>query len=103
VSKEIYYDIAMDLKEIFQTTKDISEKEEDTLWNEDCGGEKKEAIREGAALMSGPVQPSGFTFSFFESDTKDVKEGTFLFSSHLYFRQIELDCTLSVMDLLLSE
>ncbi|XP_073908444.1 nucleolar protein 8 isoform X3 [Castor canadensis] len=77
VSKEIYYDIAMDLKEIFQTTKDISEKEEDTLWNEDCGGEKKEAIREGAALMSGPVQPSGFTFSFFESDTKDVKEETY--------------------------
>jgi hypothetical protein len=24
----------MDLKEIFQTMKDISEKEEDTLWNE---------------------------------------------------------------------
>ncbi|KAL4822422.1 hypothetical protein H8958_005079, partial [Nasalis larvatus] len=64
VSKEMYYNIAMDLKEIFQTTKYTSEKEEDTPWNEDCGKEKPEEIQDPAALTSGAEQPSGFTFSF---------------------------------------
>uniref|UniRef100_A0A2K5ED83 Nucleolar protein 8 n=1 Tax=Aotus nancymaae TaxID=37293 RepID=A0A2K5ED83_AOTNA len=77
VSKEMYYNIAMDLKEIFQTTKYTSEKEEDTPWNEDCGKEKPEEIQDPAALTSGAEQPSGFTFSFFDSDTKDVKEETY--------------------------
>ncbi|XP_037591911.1 nucleolar protein 8-like, partial [Cebus imitator] len=71
VSKEMYYSIAMDLKEIFQTTKYTSEKEED------CGKEKPEEIHDPAALTSGAEQPSGFTFSFFDSGTKDVKEKTY--------------------------
>ncbi|XP_075864614.1 nucleolar protein 8 isoform X2 [Microcebus murinus] len=74
VSKEIYYKIATDLKEIFQTAKDPSEKEEDTPWNEDCGGEKPEEIQDPATLMSEAEQPTGFTFSFFGSDSKDIKE-----------------------------
>uniref|UniRef100_A0A2K5QN83 Nucleolar protein 8 n=1 Tax=Cebus imitator TaxID=2715852 RepID=A0A2K5QN83_CEBIM len=77
VSKEMYYNIAMDLKEIFQTTKYTSEKEEDTPWNEDCAKEKPEEIQDPAALTSGAEQPSGFTFSFFDSDTKDLKEETY--------------------------
>uniref|UniRef100_A0A2K5MFQ3 Nucleolar protein 8 n=1 Tax=Cercocebus atys TaxID=9531 RepID=A0A2K5MFQ3_CERAT len=77
VSKEMYYNIAMDLKEIFQTTKYTSEKEEDTPWNEDCGKEKPEEIQGPAALTSGAEQPSGFTFSFFDSDIKDIKEETY--------------------------
>uniref|UniRef100_A0A8C9LMY9 Nucleolar protein 8 n=1 Tax=Piliocolobus tephrosceles TaxID=591936 RepID=A0A8C9LMY9_9PRIM len=77
VSKEMYYNIAMDLKEIFQTTKDTSEKEEDIPWNEDCGKEKPEEIQDPAALTSGAEQPSGFTFSFFDSDSKDIKEETY--------------------------
>ncbi|XP_008587562.1 PREDICTED: nucleolar protein 8 [Galeopterus variegatus] len=77
VSKEMYYNIATDLKEIFQTTKDISEKEEDTPWNEDCGRTKPEEIHNLAAVTSGAEQPSGFTFSFFDSDTKDKKEETY--------------------------
>ncbi|XP_033092660.1 nucleolar protein 8 isoform X5 [Trachypithecus francoisi] len=77
VSKEMYYNIAMDLKEIFQTTKHTSEKEEDTAWNEDCGKEKPEEIQDPAALTSGAEQPSGFTFSFFDSDSKDIKEETY--------------------------
>uniref|UniRef100_M3ZBS4 Nucleolar protein 8 n=1 Tax=Nomascus leucogenys TaxID=61853 RepID=M3ZBS4_NOMLE len=77
VSKEMYYNIAMDLKEIFQTTKYTSEKEEGTSWNEDCGKEKLEEIQDSAALTSGAEQPSGFTFSFFDSDTKDIKEETY--------------------------
>ncbi|XP_014448292.1 nucleolar protein 8 isoform X1 [Tupaia chinensis] len=66
VSKDMYYNITMDLKEIFQTTKDTSKKEEDTPWNGGCGGERAKA-----------EPPSAFTFSFFGSDTKDVKEETY--------------------------
>uniref|UniRef100_A0A8D2CR41 Nucleolar protein 8 n=1 Tax=Sciurus vulgaris TaxID=55149 RepID=A0A8D2CR41_SCIVU len=77
VSKEMYYNIATNLKEIFQTTKDTHEKEEGTARNEDGGGDEMEEIRSAAALTSGTEQPSGFMFSFFDSDTKDVKEETY--------------------------
>ncbi|XP_004442779.1 PREDICTED: nucleolar protein 8 [Ceratotherium simum simum] len=77
VSKEMYYDIATDLKEIFQTTKDTSEKEDAGPWNEDYGGEKAEEVHDRAALTTGAGQPGGFTFSFFDSDSKDVKEETY--------------------------
>lgn len=72
----MYYNIAMDLKEIFQTIKDSSEKG-DVPWNEDCDREKAEEDHDPAALTTRAKQPSGFTFSFFDSDTKGVKEGTF--------------------------
>lgn len=65
VSKERYHNIAMDLKEIFRTSKYTSEKEEDTPWNEECGKEKPEEIQDPAALSSGAEQPSRFTFPFF--------------------------------------
>ena len=78
VSKEMYYNIAVDLKEIFQATKDTSE-EEGMPWNEDCNGEKSKEVHDAAALKTGAMQSSGFTFSFFDSDTKDIKEGTFIF------------------------
>lgn len=77
VSKEMYYNIATDLKDIFQTTKDASAKEDAVPWNEDCGGEKPEEVHDPAALTTGAEQPGGFTFSFFDADSKDVKEGTF--------------------------
>ncbi|XP_058422091.1 nucleolar protein 8 isoform X3 [Diceros bicornis minor] len=77
VSKEMYYDIATDLKEIFQTTKDTSEKEDAGPWNEDYGGEKAEEVHDRAAVTTGAGQPGGFTFSFFDSDSKDVKEETY--------------------------
>uniref|UniRef100_A0A2K5Z4Z9 Nucleolar protein 8 n=1 Tax=Mandrillus leucophaeus TaxID=9568 RepID=A0A2K5Z4Z9_MANLE len=76
VSKERYHNIAMDLKEIFRTSKYTSEKEADIPWNEECGKEKPEEIQDPAALSSGAEQPSRFTFSFFDSDTKDIKEET---------------------------
>ncbi|XP_066224462.1 nucleolar protein 8 isoform X2 [Saccopteryx leptura] len=72
VSKEMYYNIAMDLKEIFQTTKDANEKKD-----ENCDGEEAKEIHDPAALLTGAEQPSGFTFSFFDSDTKDVKQETY--------------------------
>uniref|UniRef100_A0A8C6BIS2 Nucleolar protein 8 n=1 Tax=Monodon monoceros TaxID=40151 RepID=A0A8C6BIS2_MONMO len=77
VSKEMYYNIAMDLKQIFQTTKDTIEKEDNTPWNEDSDGEKAEVVQDPTALMTGDEQPSGFTFSFFDSHTKNVKEETY--------------------------
>ncbi|XP_069889364.1 nucleolar protein 8 isoform X1 [Dipodomys merriami] len=76
VSKEMYYDIAMDLKEIFQTPKDSNEKEEDIPQKEDCAGEI-EGSHNSAAQTSGDTQPSGFTFSFFDSHTKDENEETY--------------------------
>uniref|UniRef100_K9IPX2 Nucleolar protein 8 n=1 Tax=Desmodus rotundus TaxID=9430 RepID=K9IPX2_DESRO len=76
VSKEMYYNIAVDLKEIFQATKDTSE-EEGMPWNEDCNGEKAKEVHDAAALKTGAMQSSGFTFSFFDSDTKDIKEETY--------------------------
>ncbi|KAM7092735.1 nucleolar protein 8-like isoform 2-T2 [Molossus nigricans] len=75
VSKEMYYNIAMDLKEIFQTTKDTTEKK-DVPWNVDCDEEKAKEALDSAAPVVGAEQPSGFTFSFFDSDTKDIKEDT---------------------------
>ncbi|ELK35039.1 Nucleolar protein 8 [Myotis davidii] len=75
VSKEMYYDITMDLKEIFQTTKDSHEKKDAPYV--DCDEEKAKEVHVPAAPMMGAEQPSGFTFSFFDSDTKDVKEETY--------------------------
>ncbi|XP_058528544.1 nucleolar protein 8 [Ochotona princeps] len=77
VSKEMYYNISTDLKEIFLSTKDASEKEEDSPWNEDCDGEKAQGVHSPGALSTTPKQPKGFTFSFFDSDTKDSKEETY--------------------------
>ncbi|XP_054544968.1 nucleolar protein 8 isoform X2 [Talpa occidentalis] len=74
VSKEMYYNIATDLKEIFQTTKDTTEKDDNIPWNEDCSGEE---VQDSAASLNGTQQPGGFTFSFFDSDTKDAKEDTY--------------------------
>lgn len=77
VSKEMYYNISVDLKQIFQTAKDTSEKRDSTAWNEDSGGEKAEEAQDPAALIMEDEQSGGFTFSFFDSDAKDVKEETY--------------------------
>ncbi|XP_057577330.1 nucleolar protein 8 isoform X2 [Hippopotamus amphibius kiboko] len=74
VSKEMYYNIATDLKQIFQTTKDTTEKEDNTSWNEDSDGEKAKVVQDPTALTTGDEQPGGFTFSFFDSDAKNVKK-----------------------------
>ncbi|XP_039072376.1 nucleolar protein 8 [Hyaena hyaena] len=76
VSKEMYYNIAADLKEIFQTTKVTSETADETPFSENHDGEKVE-VHKPTALTSGAEQPGGFTFSFFDSDAKDVKEDTY--------------------------
>nr|XP_025840179.1 nucleolar protein 8 [Vulpes vulpes] len=76
VSKEMYYSIAADLKEIFQATKVSSETTDNTPSNETCDGEKVE-VHNPTTLTTGAEQPSSFTFSFFDSDVKDVKEDTY--------------------------
>ena len=86
----MYYNIATDLKQIFQSTKDTIEKEDNTPWNEDSDGEKAEVVQDPTALMTGDEQPSGFTFSFFDSYTKNVKEGTFFFK-RFHFKRFELN------------
>lgn len=75
----MYYNIATDLKEIFQTTKDSSENEDDLPWKEGSDGETAEAGQDPAVWTSKTEQPNGFTFSFFDSDTTDLKEGMKLF------------------------
>ncbi|XP_037653335.1 nucleolar protein 8 [Choloepus didactylus] len=76
VSKEMYYNIATDLKGVFQTTKDTSEKKENIPWNED-NGDKTEEMNDPAAVKDGDKESVGFTFSFFDSDVGDVKEETY--------------------------
>lgn len=73
VSKEMYYNITTDLKEIFQSTKDTSEKNDSIPWNED----PREEVQDSATSGNGAQQPGGFTFSFFDSDAEDVKEDTY--------------------------
>ncbi|XP_076994839.1 nucleolar protein 8 isoform X2 [Tamandua tetradactyla] len=76
VSKEMYYNIAMDLKGIFQTTKDSNEKKENLSWNEDSSADKTEEINDPVAV-DGNKESVGFTFSFFDSDAEDIKEETY--------------------------
>ncbi|KAK2490099.1 hypothetical protein MC885_000505 [Smutsia gigantea] len=77
VSKEMYYNIATDLKEIFQRAKNTDEKEDGLPQDEACGREKAKEAHSLAALVTGAEQPGVFMFSFFESDTKAGKEETY--------------------------
>ncbi|XP_044881837.1 nucleolar protein 8 isoform X1 [Mauremys mutica] len=80
VSKEIYYDVAVDLKEVFRSTKCAAEKSEIIPWD------KHDAVEESTLAdqhilrlnVGGNVEEksSGFTFSFFGDDVNKsaVKE-----------------------------
>lgn len=85
----MYYNITTDLKEIFQTTKDSHEKKD--MACVDCDEEKAKEVHVPTAPVTGAEQPSGFTFSFFDSDTKDVKEGIFFFFLLFHTRQLKLN------------
>ncbi|XP_011233650.2 nucleolar protein 8 isoform X1 [Ailuropoda melanoleuca] len=76
VSKEMYYSVAADLKEIFQTTKVTSETADDTPSSENRDGEKVD-VHLPTSPTTGAEQRGGFTFSFFDSDAKDVKEDAY--------------------------
>ncbi|KAL0606735.1 Nucleolar protein 8 [Plecturocebus cupreus] len=76
VSKEMYYNIAMDLKEIFQTTKNTSEKEENTPWNEDCDTKdiKEETYRVETVKPAKIVWQENPRFQDSSSEEEDVTE-----------------------------
>ncbi|XP_031214113.1 nucleolar protein 8 isoform X2 [Mastomys coucha] len=77
VSQDMYYNIATDLKEIFQSMNNTDEKEEDAPRTEAGARKGTGEIKNATILACGPEQTTGFTFSFFESATKDEKDATY--------------------------
>ncbi|KFO87580.1 Nucleolar protein 8, partial [Buceros rhinoceros silvestris] len=66
VSKEVYYDIAVDLKEFFGSSKSKSEEKEEIPWDKDNTEDSSPPDRLGANIGSNVAQESsGFRFSFF--------------------------------------
>ncbi|XP_016064450.1 PREDICTED: nucleolar protein 8 [Miniopterus natalensis] len=76
VSKEMYYNIAVDLKEIFQTANDTNEKK-DVPYSMNCDEGRAQEAHDPVAPRTGAPQPGGFIFSFFDSHTEDGKEETY--------------------------
>ncbi|XP_069721679.1 nucleolar protein 8 isoform X2 [Phaenicophaeus curvirostris] len=76
VSKETYYDIAVDLKELFGSSKSKAAKSEEIPWDKDDAGDSAPPDRLGASAGSDEAQDSStFTFSFFgDTEKSDVKE-----------------------------
>ncbi|NWH79384.1 NOL8 protein, partial [Piaya cayana] len=76
VSKETYYDIAVDLKEFFGSSKSKAAKSEEVPWDKDDAGDSAQPDRLGASAGSDEAQDSStFTFSFFRDTEKShVKE-----------------------------
>ncbi|XP_065263552.1 nucleolar protein 8 [Emys orbicularis] len=84
VSKEIYYDVAVDLKEVFGSTKCAAEKSEIIPWDKHDDVEES-ALADQHILrlnVGGNVEEksSGFTFSFFGDDMNKsaVKEEPYI-------------------------
>uniref|UniRef100_A0A8B9VMM4 Nucleolar protein 8 n=1 Tax=Anas zonorhyncha TaxID=75864 RepID=A0A8B9VMM4_9AVES len=80
VSKEIYYDIAVDLKELFGSSKSKPEKREEIPWDKDNAEESTPHDNLGPDDGSNTAQNSGgFKFSFFDDvDQSHVKEGSIM-------------------------
>ncbi|KAJ8361049.1 hypothetical protein SKAU_G00175740 [Synaphobranchus kaupii] len=96
VSKEIYYDVAIDLKEVFGSQKESIEVKQAVAWDKEEVEEEKEegkekeeeklekqATEENASLQlclispnvsTKNAEPTGFQFSFFGND--DIKDTT---------------------------
>ncbi|KAL7837605.1 hypothetical protein SRHO_G00273160 [Serrasalmus rhombeus] len=84
VSKEIYYDVAVDLKEVFGTsTHSQNEKKEELTWDKEEDENEDEATGQDMHMwsLSSSVETekeasSGFKFSFFGDDTADTTSKT---------------------------
>ncbi|KAM9182439.1 nucleolar protein 8 isoform 2-T3 [Mergus octosetaceus] len=76
VSKEIYYDIAVDLKELFGSSKSKPEKREEIPWDKDDAEESTPHDNLGPDDGSNTAQNcGGFKFSFFDDvDQSHIKE-----------------------------
>ncbi|NXP04772.1 NOL8 protein, partial [Thinocorus orbignyianus] len=71
VSKETYYEIDVDLKELFGSSKTPAEKKEETPWDKDDMEDSTPADQLGPSSGSdGAQESSGFKFSFF-GDTEE--------------------------------
>uniref|UniRef100_A0A8C3LGV4 Nucleolar protein 8 n=1 Tax=Chrysolophus pictus TaxID=9089 RepID=A0A8C3LGV4_CHRPC len=83
VSKEIYCDIAVDLKELFGSSKNKSKKKEEIPWDKDEAEESTPHDHLGPDVESNAVQDSSdFKFSFFDDkDQSDVKEEPYVFEA----------------------
>ncbi|XP_031465109.1 nucleolar protein 8 isoform X2 [Phasianus colchicus] len=83
VSKEIYCDIAVDLKELFGSSKNKSKKKEEIPWDKDEAEESTPHDHLGPDVESNVVQDSSdFKFSFFDDkDQSDVKEEPYVFEA----------------------
>lgn len=77
MSKEMYYDIAVDLKELFGSSKSKSEKKEEIPWDKDDAEDSAPPDHLGPNVGSNVAQESsGFTFSFFgDLEESGIKEG----------------------------
>ncbi|NXK13746.1 NOL8 protein, partial [Herpetotheres cachinnans] len=76
VSKEMYYDIAVDLKELFGSSKSKSEKNKEIPWDKNDAEDSTPLDHLGPNAESNVVQQSsGFTFSFFgDMEESGIKE-----------------------------
>lgn len=73
----MYYDIAVDLKELFGSSKSKSEKKEEIPWDKDDAEDSTPPDHLGPNVGSNIAQESsGFTFSFFgDLEESGIKEG----------------------------
>ncbi|XP_029851766.1 nucleolar protein 8 isoform X1 [Aquila chrysaetos chrysaetos] len=80
VSKEMYYDIAVDLKELFGSSKSKSEKKEEIPWDKDDAEDSTPPDHLGPNVGSNVAQESsGFTFSFFgDLEESGIKEEPYI-------------------------
>ncbi|KAF1470884.1 Nucleolar protein 8, partial [Megadyptes antipodes antipodes] len=80
VSKEMYYDIAVNLKELFGSSKSKSEKNEEIPWDKDNEEESTPPDHLGSNVGSNIAQESsGFTFSFFgDMEESGIKEEPYI-------------------------
>ncbi|NXA27444.1 NOL8 protein, partial [Ibidorhyncha struthersii] len=80
VSKEMYYDISVDLKELFGSSKSKSEKNEEIPWDKDDVGDSILPDHLGPNVGSNVAQESsGFTFSFFgDMEESGIKEEPYI-------------------------
>ncbi|KAM9226884.1 nucleolar protein 8-like [Leptosomus discolor] len=80
VSKEMYYDVAVDLKELFGSSKSRSEKNGEIPWDKDDAEDSTPPDHLGPNVGSNVAQESsGFTFSFFgDMEESGLKEEPYI-------------------------
>uniref|UniRef100_H3BHY5 Nucleolar protein 8 n=1 Tax=Latimeria chalumnae TaxID=7897 RepID=H3BHY5_LATCH len=100
VSKEIYYDVAIDFKETFGPMKTAVDEKEIIAWdkNDDeneevtpMEAETTQAVTHSFDFFSGTnstqEESTGFAFSFFGTDTEEPKEKSFNFIKRISYSQ----------------